>query len=292
MNNKSKIRRLALNLLYALEENGGGLAAFDLELFWGIALEKEKDHFRKSLYKSLAHAGRASADTAARLRELAQTALNEMQGDMSTLALREEIQRLLDRSGEWESAFAALHYCAQDKKRDSTDQLEALCNDVMRLAHAIAELGKALLPPFEDFPAYRNTLEPLAAAVRRRNQLMNACAALSTPRDLAGQGAYAALVRNASLLEDLRPAAEQLALPIIEKRSELDARLEPLLQNYSLARLDTIDRCILYISLYELETNKLQLPIVVSEATALADAYSGSKSAPFIHGVLSAAAGS
>jgi transcription termination factor NusB len=51
-----------------------------------------------------------------------------------------------------------------------------------------------------------------------------------------------------------------------------------------------VDRCILYIALYELEYNKLDTPIVVSEANALADAYSGGKSAPFIHGVISAAA--
>ena len=39
-----------------------------------------------------------------------------------------------------------------------------------------------------------------------------------------------------------------------------------------------------------MDVNGLDTPIIVSEATALADAYSGGKSAPFIHGIISAAA--
>ena len=51
-----------------------------------------------------------------------------------------------------------------------------------------------------------------------------------------------------------------------------------------------MDKAILYLALYELEEKGLDTPIVVSEATALANEYSGSKSAPFIHGIIAAAA--
>ena len=51
-----------------------------------------------------------------------------------------------------------------------------------------------------------------------------------------------------------------------------------------------IDSGILLIALYELRFNGLEAAIVISEANQLADTYSGSKSAPFIHGILAAAA--
>ena len=77
---------------------------------------------------------------------------------------------------------------------------------------------------------------------------------------------------------------------VIARIPLVEPRLEVLLKNYSLERLDVVDKIILFIALYELEVNGLEVPIVVSEATALANEYSGSKSAPFIHGVIAAAA--
>ena len=51
MINKSKVRQAALNLIYAIEENGGNIADFDLNLFWEIAQEKETDTYRKPSLK-------------------------------------------------------------------------------------------------------------------------------------------------------------------------------------------------------------------------------------------------
>lgn len=39
-----------------------------------------------------------------------------------------------------------------------------------------------------------------------------------------------------------------------------------------------------------MEMEELPVPIIVSEATALADTYSGTKSARFIHGIIGTAA--
>ena len=290
MMNKSKVRQSALNLIYAVEENGGDLQSFNLDLFWRISQEKETDNYRQTLAKSILHVARASADSARLLETRISAALDALRGDMTASALVADMERVQKRSAEFDSALAALRYCIRDKRQDTTDQLELCCKDVMNLAIAVEGLGRDLLPVLPDFPAYRPVLEPLKSAVLRRGRLMASVAALATPLALESPQEFAGLVRCARMLQELRPAAERFALAVLAEKPMLEERLAALLQNYSMERLDVVDKCILYIALYELLVNKLDTPIVVSEANALADAYSGGKSAPFIHGIISAAA--
>ena len=290
MINTSKVRQAALNLIYAVEENGGNITDFDLNLFWEIAQEKETDTYRKNLAKAIIHAARSSADSARLLNTRAEAALNAIKDNLPAAKLAEDIERVQKRSDEFEASVKALKYCIKDKRQDTTMQLGICCTDTMNLAHAIAGLCKELLPGFADFPELRQVLQQLEAAINRRVKLMKVCDSLRHPHDLLGQAEYTNLVRSAEMLQELRPEAEKLALGIIARKPQMEEKLESLLQNYSLTRMDVVDKCIIYLALYEMEVNKLDTPIVVSEATALAHAYSGGKSAPFIHGIISAAA--
>mgnify|MGYP003289830482 CR=1 FL=1 len=290
MVNKSKVRQAALNLIYAVEENGGNLQNFDMNLFWRICQEKETDHYRRALAKAISHVARASADSARLLATRVDSVLDAVHGDLTAARLVEDMERVQKRSEEFEAALAAMRYCSRDKRQDTTDQLELCCKDVLALAVAVEGLGNELLPLLPDFPVYQRVLTPLKSALSRRSRLMVAVAALARPLELQDPRECADLVRSARLLAELRPEAERLALDVLAHKAQLDERLLALLENYSLERLDVVDRCILYLALYELEVNKLDTPIVVSEANALANDYSGGKSAPFIHGIISAAA--
>lgn len=284
----SKIRQVALGLLYAALENGGTLDV--PELFWELSLEKETDRYRLSLAKSICHVCRASGDSFRLLGEKWQSVSDALHGDLTALSLREEGERYQRQTEAMSAALAALRHCMKDKRRDTTEQLLLCCRDVMRLASVLRQLGDALLPPMADFPAYRGVLAPYAAAVRRCAKMLDACASLEQEESLEGKDEFAGLLRQARALKSIRPAAEKLAQAVLARRAELDALIRSLLVNYSMERLDVVDKCILYIALYELREAKLDVPIVVSEAIALADTYSGSKSAPFIHGIIAAAA--
>ncbi len=288
MMNKSKIRQSALLLIYAVLENGGNVTEFDLNLFWSIAQEKEQDRYTVAEARAIGHICRASQDTTRLLTSRVQTVMDTMQGDLTTARLREDVERYARQSSVFAAALAAQQSCLVDKRRESTDQL-ALCNrDVMHLATAVEGLGRDLLPTLADYPAYRTVLEPFAAAVRRQGRMLTLCAGVENPRSLAGTGEFTSLIRSADALAALRPAAEELALAVLARRADFDARIASRLENYSPERLDVVDKSILYLSLYELEVNGLEVPVAISEATSLADTFSGSKSAPFIHGVLAA----
>lgn len=285
---RSKIRQTTLGYLYAYLSNGQ--QPVDAELFWSIALEKERDHLRTAQAKTLLHTGRDHADSARLLAERVEQVENHMHADLTAAGLREEIARYAQQSAQFDAALKALRYCVADKRRDTTDQLALCVGDVLRLASVVVALGGGMMPHFADFPAYRQQLDSLAAVVNRRARMLQACAALANPGELADTKEHIGLVRQARDMKELRPAVESLAREVIARIPLLEPRVEALLTNYSIERLDVVDKAILYLALYELEEKGLDTPIVVSEATALAHEYSGSKSAPFIHGIIAAAA--
>ena len=285
---RSKVRQSALSYLYTYLTNGS--QPVDSQLFWSISLEKERDHFRTAHAKALLHACRATADSARLLEDRIQNLENWMHADLTAAVLREEIERYRSQSSNFDAAVKALQYCHADKRRETTEQLALCTGDVLRLAAVVEALGRDLLPRFADFPAYRQLLDALAAAINRRARMFQVCIALAEPLQLKDEKEYVGLVRLAQDMEELRPAVETLVKGVIARIPLVEPRLEALLTNYSLERLDVVDKAILYLALYELEENGLEVPIVVSEATALANEYSGSKSAQFIPGVIAAAA--
>lgn len=290
MMNKSKVRQTALTLLYAVLENGGSMEDIDVSLFWEIACEKETDHYRSAHAKAILHVVRATADSARLLATRVESVIGMMEGDMTTSRLREDIGRYARRTAEFEAAVHALHYSLHDKRRDGSWQLHLCCQDVLRLSQVLLGLGQDMLPTFDDFPAYRQGLSSLSSVIKRRARMFELCVILQNPLELAGNNEYVGLYRLATVLQELRPAAEGLAREVLSHREALESLITGLLQNYTFERLDVVDKCILYLALYELKYNHLEIAVVVSEATALAHDYSGSKSAPFIHGIIAAAA--
>ena len=285
---RSKVRQGTLSYLYAYLANGS--QPVDPSVFWSIAQEKEVDHLRTARAKALLHASRATADSARLLADRVQNLENFMHADLTTAGLREDIERYANQSSHFDAAVKALQYCCADKRRDTTDQLVLCAGDVMRLATVVKRLGAEIMPRFADYPLYRQQLDALASVMNRRARMFDVCESLSDLQSLEGNKEYAGLVRMDKDIAELRPAVETLALAIIAHLPLMEPRLEALLKNYSIERLDLVDKCILYIALYELQENGLDVPIVVSEVTALANEYSGSKSAQFIHGVVAAAA--
>lgn len=285
---RTKVRQCALSYLYSYLANGS--QPLDTELFWSIAQEKERDHFRTAHAKALLHTCRDAADSARLLAERLEQLQNRMHGDLTTAALRDEMEHYAAQSETFDAAVRSLQYSLGDKLRDSSAPLAQRTGDALRLAGIVAAMGRDLMPKFADFPAYRQPLEALASAMNRRSRMMQACLVLQSPESLSDNKEYVGLARMAQDMKELHPAVESMVAAVIARIPLVEPRLEALLQNYSVERLDYVDKAVLYISLYELEENHLEVPIVVSEATALAHAFSGSKSAPFIHGVIAAAA--
>ena len=88
-------------------------------------------------------------------------------------------------------------------------------------------------------------------------------------------------------LADIRAFAETRAKGVWSSHDEIDARIEPLLSNWSLYRLGTIERSVLRLGVWEL-LNCPDIPpaIVVNESVDLAKFFSETKSGRFVNAVL------
>lgn len=287
MNQRSKIRQCALHYIYAKLQ--GGASDFSSDLFWDISLEKDRDHFRRSLAKMLVHTARNSQDSFRLLEERLTALIEATAEDMSTSSLRDELGRFLTQSSKLESTIIALGHALVDKRRDDSEHLVDISNELITTADVLKQLGPDLSFSLADYPTYARYAEGVKAIIKRRLSISDRIVALRDVDLLPAEGEYKSLVSANKELASIRPAAEELAKNVLAQQERWEEILEPLLQNYSMERLDMLDKCILFLMLYELKMLELPLPVVVSEANALANAYSGSKSATFIHGVLAAA---
>lgn len=284
------VRKTALGLIYALTEHGESPDTFDYATHWELALETERDRYRKALAKSILHATRQNGDLMRLLEQRITDAIGTLRGDLTAAPLREELEGYLSRALAFDAALKALRFSLGDKRRDGTEQLALCCGDCLTLAATLSQMADSLQTQLSDRPDYRRVLDPVGTALRRQLPLLETCCRLRDPATLAGDAQYAAFATAAEQLRELPKQAEDYARSVLKHRERFDEKIAPVLLHYTTERLDVIDRCILYIALYEMTVRGLNVPIVVAEATSLAHEYSGSKSAPFIHGIISALA--
>ncbi len=288
MNQRTKIRQSALLLIYATLQSGEH--SIPRELFWSIAQEKQRGSYINSLAKSLLHVARSSTLSFELLSEAVERIMRVLEGDMINLKLRESLERYYAASQKLETALATLSLKHSDKRYDDDDAQHVDCLELIQMAHVCLTFREQYNQAVLDFPAYASDLSVLENILTRRARMEANLSQFRDMQSLPAKGEFAGLVQSYHDLSALRPEVEALALPALDRQAEWDERITPLLKHYSVDRLDVLDRAILYLSLYELTCTQLPLPIVISEATSLANIYSGSKSAPFIHGVLAAAA--
>lgn len=290
MISRSEIRRYALQLLYSLEEQHIDFSSLDTKSFWNIALEKENERFIIAQAKAAEHVTRNMGDHDRLLHQRAETALELMGSYIETVSCREAIERTLKAVLNFEAARSALHFSLLHKARRGFQELSESIANTFRTAATDAALTATLLPTFDDHPAFAQTLDPLKAILNRRLKVTTLLAKLQAPLAQPLGNEYTGLVQQAASIAEIPSAAETLVQSVLSKKEEIAAVLEKTVENYIPTRMDLIDRCILHIALYELLYSELPAAIVVSESTALADLFSGVKSARFVHGIIGAAA--
>ncbi len=83
--------------------------------------------------------------------------------------------------------------------------------------------------------------------------------------------------------------ARQLFAGVLRRRDELDELLRPLLKNYRLERLNTVDLNVMRIAVYEmLHGEDVPPKVAINEAIELAREYSSDDAPAFVNGVLDA----
>ncbi len=93
---------------------------------------------------------------------------------------------------------------------------------------------------------------------------------------------------DADQSSEQRAFVRDLVFGTLEHVEQSDALIAPLLQEWTIDRLPTIDRIVLRMSVYELRHHpETPRPVVINEAVELAKKYSTDDSGRFVNGVLS-----
>lgn len=103
---------------------------------------------------------------------------------------------------------------------------------------------------------------------------------------LAGSDPDGILSRNQAAVRQLKEFAEERVAGVLKTRDELDALISPLLDDWELHRLGTVERSVLRMGVWEIKNSDVPAPVVINEAVDLANWFSSPKSRALINGIL------
>jgi len=85
----------------------------------------------------------------------------------------------------------------------------------------------------------------------------------------------------------VRAYAETLIRGVLANITEIDAIIEPVVENFRIERLANVDRNILRLAVYELQhVREVPTPVVLNEAIEIAKSLGGNESGSFVNGIL------
>ena len=93
------------------------------------------------------------------------------------------------------------------------------------------------------------------------------------------------MVENLPSVE-MRDFTEERVVGVLGSLREIDGILGPLLENWDLYRLGTVERAVLRMGVWELKNTDVPKPVVINEAVDLVNWFSSPKSRTIVNGVL------
>ena len=90
----------------------------------------------------------------------------------------------------------------------------------------------------------------------------------------------------ARVKERMRRFAEERVIGVLTHLKELDELLAPLIENWDMYRLGTVERTVLRMGIWEMRYGEVPVPVVINEAIDLANWFSTPKSRTLVNGVL------
>jgi len=84
----------------------------------------------------------------------------------------------------------------------------------------------------------------------------------------------------------LKTFAEERVIGVLGSINELDEKIVPLLDNWDLYRLGTVERVVLRMGVWEMSNTDVPKAVIINEAVDLANWFSSPKTRKIINGVL------
>ncbi len=202
--------------------------------------------------------------------------------------MRGSIERILSLETSWTEALKAIEKIRRntDDKAHTSGRFEKAFARLFAIDHDLARNREQFLSESIDHPTMRPQLEPLAASIRRLQRISDRLQMVENPENFPEQADLKKIQFSRLQINTLRSRTDALVDSILIKKPEIDQALSSIVENYSPARIDPVDRAILRLGAYEIMFTDTPARVCINEAIELAKRFGNTDSHRFVNGLL------
>jgi len=287
MPSRRQIREAAIQFLYCSDLEGGADPAALRDPFWEFLTETDRRNLQVATFRTVHHLAHGREERLSDFVERSQPALAHLAALPPAERLKEALTRLLALESSWSLAFAKLGKLPKTGEDSSVaEEFADALESFFKTDRDLVFHREQFLHGAVDFPSLKPQLEPVSASVRRLQRISDRLRMVEQPENFPDQADLAKLRESKSEIAALRSRTDELVDAILATKEEIDAKLATIIENFSPARIDPVDRAILRLGTYELMRTDTPPNAVINEAIELAKRFGTTDSGRFVNGIL------
>jgi len=282
------IREAAIQFLYFADLEEGPDASDVQDAFWQIIQEGSIRKLTQAKAKAVLHIAQGRESRITRLAERSPIALAELKVVDGTSALSTALKKINTQESRLSAALDLLKTANGSKSGE--DILETRLQEVFIASRSLQPVRLSWEHTLEDFPAWRNKLEAVTAAIVHLGRISERLDAIdSSELQSPSLPGFEHLRAGEKEIMAFREETEKLVQGILSQKEAIDEKLVSIVENYAPERVAPVDRAILRLGAYEiLHCEEIPRAVSINEAIEIAKKFGGTDSSRFVNGVLDA----
>jgi len=287
MPSRRQIREAAIQFLYCSDLEGGADPSALRDPFWEFVTETDRRNLQVATFRTVHHLAHGREERLVEFVTRSEPAIAHLTALPQAERLKEELTRLLALESSWSIAFSKLGKLPKTGEDSAVaDEFADALEHFFKTDRDLAFHREQFLRGAVDFPSLKAQLEPVTASVRRLQRISDRLRMVEDPESFPDQADLAKLRQSKSDIAELRARTDELVDAILASKEELDGKIACIVENYTPARIDPVDRAILRLGTYELIRTKTPPKAVINEAIELAKRFGTTDSGRFVNGLL------
>jgi len=287
MPSRRQIREAVVQFLYCADLEGGADLAALKDPFWAAISESDLRNLHLATYRTVHHLAQGRQDHIAEFVERQSAAATLLNTWKQAESLNLTLQRIAELESGWSSALAKLErYPLDDDDASVAASFGAALDALFLIDRELAAARQRFLDGIGDFPGLRGPLEAVAATIRRLQRVSDRLRMVEEPDQFPDQADLVRLREAKARIPTLRRRADALAAAVISNKETIDTTLCAVVDNFSLERIDPVDRAILRLATHEILHAATPPKVAINEAIELAKRFGTTDSQRFVNGVL------
>ncbi len=282
---RRNIREAAIQFLYLADLEDGSEASEMQDAFWELTQESSLKKLAHAKAKAILHIAQGRDSRLAKLIQNAPAHQALLKTDEDTRPLASLLTKIISQENKLSNTLGTLKTAFQSKTESPS--LAQLIEDIFQANQSLLTLRQQWHQTLEDFPAWKNKLEPITAAINHLQRISERLNAIDDPDSTLTDFAH---LRASNLeISIFRKETQTLVDGILKHQKTIDESLAAVIENYAPGRVAPVDRAILRLAAYEIaHCEDIPRAVSINEAIEIAKRFGSNDSARFVNGVLDA----